>query len=167
MPNEIGQFELKGLDQALNRLRQLPVKMQRTILKKAVRAGANVIKDAAKKDWRKVDDPKTPNKIWRFVATRMNSKQGRRAGGVAFSVGIRGGAKKPYKNNAENQRKGRVGKKYQVQPSVYYWRFLELGTKKMPARRIFERAFRRELHHASDVVAKVLNQGIDEAMRKL
>ena len=48
-------------------------------------------------------------------------------------VGVRGGAQVPYTNNAHNRRSGRVGKTYQADGRVYYWRFLELGTSRQPA----------------------------------
>lgn len=48
-------------------------------------------------------------------------------------VGVRGGARIPYTNNAQNRRSGRVGKTYQADGRVFYWRFLELGTSRQPA----------------------------------
>ena len=48
-------------------------------------------------------------------------------------AGVRGGARIPYTNNAQNRRAGRVGQTYQADGRVFYWRFLELGTSRQPA----------------------------------
>lgn len=161
------QYKIQGADAAIERLKQLPLKLRKKYLGKALRAGATVVKKASVAKWRAIDDLRTPHKIWQNIAVRNNRRVGAAAGGLAMSVGVRGGAKKPYKNNKSNIRSGRAGKKYEPGSDVYYWRFLDLGTKKLAPKRLFESAFGESAEQAIDKFAETLNKGIDQAIGEL
>lgn len=172
--NNALSVQLIGLDPVLQKLRRLPPEMETRILKNALRKGAKVVQAAAKANVRQHDDPATPEKIWKNVATIFSTRKSRRGELIVMSVGVRGGAR-PYSNTPENRRKGRVGKLYKTlgdKGSVFggnpggdtwYWRFLEFG---VPAHGIsakypMTRALRDNVSRVIDVVTVDASQGLD------
>lgn len=153
---------VEGLDNVLARMRALSVKMQKKIVAHAVRKGANIIKKAAVNKAKLFDDPKTPKKVYKEITTRTNSKLGRQNGGVAISVGVKGGAKK-YKNTKENRRKKRVGASYEGPGNVYYWRFLEFGTAKMKAQPFLRPAVENNVTQVIGAITSDLNDQLDRS----
>jgi|ERR1051325_513954 HK97 gp10 family phage protein len=158
------QFKIKGMDEVIEKLKGLPPKLQRKYLARALRAGTKPVKLEMVQRWKAVDNPKTPSRIYQYVSVRANAKLGRRNGGYALSVGMRGGARKPYVANSANKRKGLIGQTYESGSPVYYWRFLELGTKKLAARHISAQAFAASSGKAFDAIATDLDAGITEAL---
>ena len=123
---------IEGLDRVLQNLANVAdAKQAKRIARKAGRQGMNIVRNAARQSARAFDDPSTPTKIWKNIVTQGG--RSRDANEVKIRVGIKGGARIPYTNNAENRRARRVGQSYHNYGSVFYWRFLELGTSKMPA----------------------------------
>lgn len=61
----------------------------------------------------------------------------------------------------------RSGKKYQKRgQDAYYWRFLEFGTAKMPAKPIIRPAFESKKAGAVDAIAAKIKQRIDKAQTR-
>ncbi|WP_192957017.1 HK97-gp10 family putative phage morphogenesis protein, partial [Acinetobacter baumannii] len=76
---------------------------------------------------------------------------------LVMRVGVRGGARIPYTNNAQNRRSGRVGKTYQTDGRVFYWRFLELGTSRQPATPFLRPALYENIEQITDKFVQVFN----------
>jgi len=123
---------LKELQQALN---QLPLEIQKRPLRSAVSAGAKVIVDEAKRLAPQGETGNLRKALYRYRSRSQSSR-----GQETFLVGVRKG-KKNYVDSAKNRRLNRVGKKYTVEGEAYYWRFIEFGTSKMPARPFLRPAF--------------------------
>lgn len=138
------QFEIQGLDGVLRKMRELSPKLQKSGLVKAVRKGANIVRDDARNRAKEFDDPNTPKPIWREIVTKVNSRRGRQEGGVVMQVGIRGGAREAGDN-------------------VFYWRFLEFGTEKMAARPFMRPALESNVERATDAIVAELKRQLDEA----
>lgn len=135
----MAEFEIKGLDGVLAEMRKASVQVRGKVARAAVRKGANVVRDAARDGWARVDREETPNNIAENVAVQFAGRTFRRTGDVMFRVGIRGGAKQ-YVNNTRNRRMRRVGGTYATGGSTFYWRFYELGTSRQPARPVMQPA---------------------------
>lgn len=133
------EFEIKGLGDVQAEMQKISVELRGKVARAAGRKGANVIRDAARAGWQRVDRESTPNNIAENVVVQFAGKTFRRTGDVMFRVGIRGGAKQ-YTNNRENRRKRRVGETYATEGSTFYWRFYELGTSRQPARPVMQPA---------------------------
>jgi HK97 gp10 family phage protein len=159
-----GDYKIQGADRAIDILKTLAPKLQRKYLGRAVRKGAAIIRKAAQGKARAFDRPDTPNKIWKEIVVRTNSRLGKRNGGIALQIGVKGGAKQ-YQNNKENRRSGRVGKQYEGAGKVYYWRFLEFGTKKMHPQPFMIPAMTENIENATAAIVDDLNAGIDEVVR--
>ncbi|TVT78610.1 HK97-gp10 family putative phage morphogenesis protein [Acinetobacter colistiniresistens] len=101
------------------------------IASSSMRQAMNIVRDAARDRAKRIDNPMTPERIWREIM--VQNGRSRKPGVFVMRVGVRGGAMIPYTNNAENRRAGRVGKSYRGDGRVFYWRFLEFGTSRQPA----------------------------------
>jgi HK97 gp10 family phage protein len=164
-----GNFKIQGAKEAIDRLKNLNLRMQRKYIARATRKGANVIRTAAQESWKRIDNPKTPNKIWQYVTVRSNSRLGRQYGGIAMLIGMRGGSQdvseKKYKDNKGNRKAKKVGQTYSAGSPVYYWRFLNLGTRKYrPGLHLMETALTNNGEKAASTMVDDLNAGIDEAL---
>lgn len=156
-------FHIEGLDHALRNMRQLPVKLQKSILRKAGTKAMKPVRDAAVAGWKRVDDPATPaSQIWKKVKTKNYAKRF----GMITKVGIEGGAvSKTYVKNKRNTRSGRAGKSYTVDaPDTFHWRFYELGTSRQPARPIMLPAFVSNIGKVTETYVSVLNAEIQKAI---
>jgi len=148
-------------DRILARMRAMPKKLADKGARTAVRKGANVIAKAARANWQQLDDPATARSIAKNVAVQASSRLGKREGGVAYRVGIRGGAFSRYKDTKKNRRSGVVGQqRADVGGSTWYWRFLELGTSKLAARSPMRKAMASNADRALAVIATELDNEI-------
>lgn len=159
------EFQIQGLDDVLVRMRALGPKLAAKGARTAMRKAANVVRDAAKANAAKLDDPTTPNRIADNVAVQFSAKTLKTAGDVMFRVGIRGGAKQ-YSNTRENRGKARVGKEYKTGGSTFYWRFLEFGTSKIRARPFLRPALAENVDKATEVAVVELNKALDRLAAK-
>lgn len=147
--------------QIVDQLKQLAPKLQKKALAAAMRKGAAIVRNAAQTKAKRFDRAATPNKVWKEVTVRVNSRLGRQNNGYALSVGVKGGARR-YTNNARNRAAGRVGQSYEGPGKVYYWRFLEFGTKKMKAQPFMRPALAENVETVIDTVANELSSNIDK-----
>jgi HK97 gp10 family phage protein len=162
------EFELQGLEQALRRLRQFPDKLQKKGLSAAVRKGANLVAKAARQNAKRIDNPQTAENIARNISSQSSARLGRKNGGIAIRVGVKGGARQ-YGNTKENVRKGRVGQSYATlgdksNPGgdTWYWRFVELGTSRTRAQPFLLPALENNQVAATAAVANELERQIDK-----
>lgn len=157
------ELNIEGLDQLKRKLDQLSnPKKAKQIARKAGRQAMNIVRDAARNAARNIDDPETAEKIYKEIV--VQGGKSRNSNEVKFKVGIRGGAKIPYTGNDDNRRKGRIGKSYQVEGKVFYWRFIEFGTSKMPATPFMRPALEKNISAATNKFAEVFNAEITKAL---
>lgn len=141
------EVSIQGLDAAVKRMRELPAKVQKSALRKALRKGANVIRKQARENAKAVDDKSTKSSIPKnIVSQTMSRKKLRRYPGAdaGMSVGVRGGAR----FNRESE-----------YPT--HWRFKEFGTEKMAAQP-FLRPAMNQADAATAAVAAALDKELDK-----
>lgn len=172
-------FNLTGLDQALERLRELPKRIQRSGLRKAGRAGINIVRDAARANAKRIDDPATASNIAKNIAVQVSAKRSRQVGGLVIRVGVRGGARQYQPENQTNSGK-----------DTWYWRLVEFGRGSVrakankvlanrskgqffgksvgPARAqpFLRPALANNVAKVTDEFTRVLNQEIDKAIQQ-
>lgn len=151
------EFEIKGLDGVLAKMRTLSPKLQRKGLVAAVRKGANIVRDDARNRAKQFDDPSTPKPIWREIVTRVNGRRGRQEGGVVMQVGVRGGARSEKSNRSSNSSND-------AGSSVWYWRLLEFGTSEMAAQPFMRPALESNTEKATDAIVTELKRQLDEVL---
>lgn len=130
MAGEVVRIE--GLDELKRKLAEVPKAMRKRVLRNALAAGAREVRDVAKRNapvmtlGTSLNAPyRKPGTVKQAIRVRT-SKADRRAGDLGVFVNVR-----PAKS-------GQRGAKNPNDP--FYWRFLEFGTRKMPARPFLQRA---------------------------
>ncbi|MDC4667539.1 HK97 gp10 family phage protein [Acinetobacter baumannii] len=152
--------QIHGLDDALRKMRAIGnEKTVKRIARKAMRQAMNIVRDEARQKVKRLDDPTTPEKIWKEVVVQNGRSRNKNA--LVMRVGVRGGARIPYTNNAQNRRSGRVGKTYQSDGRVFYWRFLELGTSRQPATPFLRPALYENIEQVTDKFVQVFKFELD------
>lgn len=130
MAGEVVRIE--GMDELKRKLAEVPKAMRKRVLRNALAAGAREVRDVAKRNapvmtlGTSLNAPyRKPGTVKQAIRVRT-SKADRRAGDVGVFVNVR-----PAKA-------GQRGAKNPNDP--FYWRWLEFGTRKMPARPFLQRA---------------------------
>lgn len=128
------EFKFPDLHNLIDRMKHLDNKVQSTIARRATLKGINVIRDQARANAQRVDDPKTPNNIATNITTQYASKLSRMQRGAAYRLGVRGGAQSQKGLEPEPTHTATGRKRKQWGGDTFYWRFLEFGTSKMAAK---------------------------------
>lgn len=134
------------LDALIGRMSALDASVQRSIARRSTAKGIRLIRDRVRANAAKIDDPKTKNNISKNVHVQWAPRLAKAEQGAAFRVGIRGGGL------------GRLENEQNPGGDTYYWRFLEFGTTKLPAKPFFRPAIEGTKETA-------MQTAIDEALR--
>lgn len=153
MANSGVEYKMDGLDALMSRLKTVQDDIKIKGGRFALRKAANLLRDQVKANARRLDDPQTAQSIAENVAVRWSGRTFKRTGNLKFRVGIMGGAS---------------GRKAGSGPGgdTWYWRLLEFGTSKMPARPFMRPAINRA---AGDVTREFINQygrALDRALKR-
>lgn len=147
---------ITGADEIVRKLKLLPERVGRNAMRRALRKGANVIRDQARVNAKALDDNLTREAIWKNIITQgMGRKRERQAGGVGMRVGVLGGAR---------LRRGDTGT---PGGNTTYWRFVEMGTSKIAARPFLRSAASSSAEKAISATVAAMNIEMDKELRKL
>jgi HK97 gp10 family phage protein len=128
-------------------------------VKAALRKAGRVVQKDAQSIVRRKTDLLHDNII---VTTAKRLKPG----SFGMNVTVRAKARK-YADNAKNRKAGKVGKKFKDYGALYYGRFLEFGTAKMPAYPFLRPAFERNKGSLPNIIRDELALAIQKAVAKL
>lgn len=133
------EFRMEGLEGLERRMRLLPGRLERKVIRRATRLGANTVRTAVRRR-----APHGPTgRLRRSIVTRYSRRRSQRAGKGAVVYTVR------------NLR------------DVFYAFFLEMGTRFMAARPFFRPAFESSKRDALRRIGKELWAGIERELRKL
>lgn len=153
---EIVTVKVEGLAEIDKKLRLLPERLGNNALKRALRKGANVIRDQARANAKAIDDPQTREQIAKNIAVASGSKaRAREAGGLLMRIGVQGGAR-PLSADP-----GTPG------GNTTHWRFVEFGTSVARAQPFMRPAMANGAERAMQVTADAMNTEIDKELAKL
>lgn len=157
---------VEGLDGVLAALNNLAPAISKKILNGAMRKGAAVIQaDAiARALTLKAPDPyRTPGLVKKMIAVR---KRKRKPSDVttAYSVGVLGGAGLEEGSTKKTRKAGTANTNVDLKTRPAYWRFLEFGTKNMPAHPFLRPAFETKADDAIKAIALQLQTGLAKAV---
>ena len=157
------ELNIEGMDQFKRKIEQLsnPKKVKQ-IARKASRQAMNIVRDAARNAAKAIDDPETAEKIYKEIV--VQGGKSRNSNEVKFRVGVRGGARIPYAGNDDNRRAGRIGKSYQVEGRVFYWRFIEFGTSHQAATPFMRPALSQNLDKVTTKFVQIFDAEITKAL---
>lgn len=147
---------ITGTEQIVRNLKLLPERIGRNAMRRAIRKGANVIRDQARINARQLDDNLTREAIYKNIVTQgMGRKRERQSGGVGMRVGVLGGA-----------RKGRGGDS-NPGGDTFYWRYLEFGTSEIAARPFMRPAMSSQAGKAFSTTLEAMKAETDKELSKL
>lgn len=97
-------------------------KEKNNIVGTALASAARVIVDRAREKAKALDDPTTPNKIWKNIVARKMKSAKSRGYDAGYRIGILGGARQTsFDEELKGQNDGNPG------GDTWYWRMLEFG----------------------------------------
>ena len=166
------EVSLDGLDSLLGKMEAVSDVTRNKAGRFALRKAANLIRDRARSNATRVDDPLTKEAIYKNIVASFGSREFRRTGNLTFRVGVMGGARQ-YAQTKANVRKGRAGGTYKIAGDkgnpggdTWYWRMLEFGTEHAAARPIIRPAMNGIDGPVINVFAEEMEKAIDRAIRR-
>lgn len=155
----VDAIRIDGLSDIMQKIALLPDKPVRNALTRALRKGANVIRDDARVRARALDDPETPAMIYKNIvsASMKRSIAQRRGADAGMRVGVMGGARL-MKDAA---RSGLPG------GNTTHWRMLEYGTSTMAAQPFMRPAMERNVAAAFEAIGAAMDTEFDKELAKL
>jgi HK97 gp10 family phage protein len=148
--------KIEGLAEIKRKLDKLPERIGKNAMRRSLRKGANVIRDAARNNAKRIDDPETSEQIWKNISVQSGgAKRERRIGGVMMRVGVMGGARPTSGDN------GTPG------GNTTHWRFIELGTSEVAAQPFLTPAGAENAGKALDAIVQDMPKQIDRELAKL
>ncbi|BDO02221.1 HK97-gp10 family putative phage morphogenesis protein [Klebsiella quasipneumoniae] len=166
------EVNLTGLDSVLGKLDAVSQVTRDKSGRAALRKAANVIRDRARNNAARVDDPLTKEAIYKNIVVSFSSKAFRRTGDPTFRVGVMGGARQ-YANTKANVRKvirdrarNNAARVDDPLTDTWYWRFLEFGTEHAAAKPVLRPAINGVDTDVINIFAAELEKSIDRAVRR-
>lgn len=148
------EFELQGLKEVQEKMRNLTPKLRNKGVKSALGKAARLVRDAAKQNALRVDDPETGRRIADNIVTRMRGRYNRRTGDVMISVGVATNKGRIPKGNPDEGQKG----------NTPHWHLVEEGTEKAKAQPFLRPALADNAEQAGSVFTAELNRQIEKAL---
>lgn len=142
-------FQIKGAEAAIAKIKSVAKEVGIKGAKAAGTRAMRIVRDAARSKAKTFDDPASPSNIAKNIVTRVNTKAGKRVGGVVVQVGVAGGAR-PVKGNSDTG----------------HWRLLEFGTSHMPAQPFMRPALSENVQAVTTEFINQLEPQIDKALAK-
>jgi len=124
-------MQIEGLKELAEKLHAMGPDIARNALKGAVGSAARLIRDEAK-----ATNPDDTGRTDRALYAKL-IKEESSAHQATYKVGVRSGGRERRKNR-----------------DAFYWRFIEFGTSKMPARPFMRPAFEKLKGACVDLIAK-------------
>ena len=162
MPDiKTGTIQITGLSELDKRLREMPDKLARNVMRGAVRAGAAVIQKEAK--------ARVPVAKKAHLLKSYKSKLWKHYRAAKYGTWIQpGNIKRNIKvSPAKKAPRGTI--EYHVYISdknknTYYWKFLEFGTSKMAAKPFMRPAFEAQKEAATVAIREYMAKRIDKEL---
>lgn len=151
------QFSILDPDGAIDKIIGLPDAMRYKGARFGMRKAANFVRDAAKQNAERLDDPQTASVIAENIAVRFSSRTFKRTGNVLFRVGVRGGAKLSDQERSAGLPGG----------GTQHWRLLEFGTENSRAQPFMRPALEQNINQATAEAAKHMDRWLTRNLKKI
>lgn len=146
------EFDLVGLDKAIERIKALPNNLRKKVVMGALRRAARVVTKAAKVNAMAHDDPETGRKIASNVQQRFAGKTYKNTGNVMYRIGVTTPKGRIPKGNPDQGDKG----------PTPHWHLLELGTEQMAAKPFMLPALTANIDTATNTFAAEVEKGLNK-----
>jgi HK97 gp10 family phage protein len=151
--------KVEGLAELHRKLLELPARIERNVVRRAVYAGAAVIRDDMRErapiyTGEVSEGHPPPGTLKKSIYVKYIPEKSR-GGRTVYYVGVRHGKSRQH-----------VGKK-DINRDAYYFRFIEFGTEKMAAQPFMRPAFDSKQGAALGAIKDTLASGISDEVAKL
>lgn len=153
------QVDFSGIEAVKQKLKGISAATGQKAGRRALGKAARVIRDEARKNARRVNDPATAEDIAKNIAVRFSSRLFRRTGNLGFRVGVLGGAK-------QGENAGGILSKNTPGGDTWYWRLVEFGTQDFAAKPFMRPAMTSKMQEATNVFVAEYSKQIDLLLRK-
>lgn len=160
------EVKVSGTRELLMAMKRLPDSLSEDLLEKGLRAGAALWRDAARLKV-PVLQVETPGRIRGLLRRSIRLSRGKSPFGIKCTVIV---WIKPFTGkrfSAFKRRQRKLGKQNAPIPDPFYWRFVEFGTAKMPARPFLRPAFEENKYKAVDTAIENLRPLVQAEIEKL
>ncbi|OOH89535.1 hypothetical protein BMT54_06485 [Pasteurellaceae bacterium 15-036681] len=148
--------KVSGLKELGKAMQDLGRKASNRIAVKAMRKGGAIVRDKARANAPVLQEQVPHRKagtLKKAITSRTKIKRGGKTETIIWVKGLTGKQISKFK--------GKTGKSGKDNPNdPYYWRFVEFGTSKMPAKPFLRPAFEQSKQQASDAIISTLREEI-------
>lgn len=146
------EVKLTGYDEVKRKLDAIAnPKTAKRIARKAARQAMNIVRDAARQNAKNIDDPESPEMIWKNISTQGGKTRDRNA--IKMRVGVRGGASFSSKN-PPNTSGG----------DTRHWRWVEYGRSGAMAFPFMRPAMQANIDAVTTKFAEDFKAGVDQEL---
>lgn len=158
----MGNVKVEGLSQIHKALSELGSKVSNKIAVKAMREGGKIVREQARQNAPVLSQSTPHRRAGTLKKAIKSSTKVLKNGKIGTVIRVKELTAKQIETF-----KVRSGKKGALNPKdPYYWRFLEFGTSKMPARPYLRPAFEQTKEKAATEIIKTLKDGIESEAGK-
>lgn len=151
------QFSILGLDELLGKLDSVNQDLKYKGGRFALRKAANLVRDAAKQNAQRLDDPNSDADISKNIAVRWSGRTFKATGDLKFRVGVMGGAGGRAKKGSQKDLPG---------GDTRHWRHLEFGTEKTRAQPFMRPALEDNIGQATGAFVDNYWPAVERALRR-
>ncbi|MBA1249847.1 HK97-gp10 family putative phage morphogenesis protein [Pseudomonas luteola] len=151
------EFSLIGMDSLLGKLDSVSKDIKYKGGRYALRKAAQVIREAAKQNASRIDDPETAADISKNIVERWSSKRFKQSGDLAFRVGVMGGA---GGNLSAKEQSGLPG------GDTRHFRYVEFGTEDTQAQPFLRPALEQNIDAATSAFLTAYEKALDRAIKR-
>lgn len=151
------EFQIEGMESLLGKLEEVSYDVKRKGGRYALRKAAQLVRDAAKENAKRLDDPVTAADISANIAERWNGRLFKRTGDLGFRVGVMGGA---GGSKSGEEQSGLPG------GDTRHFRYVEFGTEDTAAQPFLRPALESNIDAATSNFVTEYEKAIDRAIRR-
>ena len=152
----MAEFWIEGADAIIAKLKKLETKPARNAIRRALRKGAKPIRDAARNNAKRIDDPETREQIAKNITIAAGgTRREKQEGGPVMRVGVMGGAR--YRRGEMNNPGG----------NTTHWRYVEFGTSDTAAQPFMRPAGNEKAGAAFDATVSAMQTELDKELAKI
>jgi HK97 gp10 family phage protein len=151
-----GKWDIRGVDQLMDRLKKMPAKLRGKVGRSALGSAARVVTNTAKQNALKVDDAETGRKIADNITQRFRSKHFKMTGDLMISIGVATMMGRIPPGNPDEGPKG----------NTPHWHLLELGTEQARAQPFLRPAIYSNMATVQEVFIKKMGQQLDKLVSR-
>lgn len=149
-------FKIEGAAELNKKLANINTDMRTKGGRFALRKAAQVVRDAARENAKRIDDLESRADIGANIVERWSNRTFKTTGNMMFRVGVMGGAGGRAKTEEFTGFPG---------GDTRHWRHVEFGTEKVPARPFMRPALEQNISKTSSVFVSEYSKKLDRLLK--